>query len=351
MADRLDTSERLQDLDALLNGIAHHIADASEPPRSGVPATSGRLYAAVTEYWPRVALGLVVVVAVADLVIGRLTADTPLEFYVLAWATTTSGLWFLFEKAEKAVSGEARTRVSQWLLNLEPAASIRTWPESFARVFDQIFGSRHFSVRCFYRSSLASLAAVAVITLLIMALLPSLAIIQPGDGFILRPYLGQIGLLVMINLLADYLSLLETRHVIRWMKARSTWLVVVGVLIFDLVATTLIWSTFAVGSFDFLLQFLATSEGWDWISPAVMAGALAQRIFLVLFLSTFFTSVWLWLYAGSVLLSRLLLRMNDGVGFLLRVTDVERQPFRSMGFVSVIIVSVIFALGLPLVLL
>jgi hypothetical protein len=27
--------------------------------------------------------------------------------------------------------------------------------------------------------------------------------------------------------------------------------------------------------------------------------------------------------------------MNNGVGFLLRVTDVERQPFRSMGFVSV----------------
>ncbi len=45
------------------------------------------------------------------------------------------------------------------------------------------------------------------------------------------------------------------------------------------------------------------------------------------------------------------LRRPGGVrGFLLRVTDVERQPFRSMGFVSVIIVSGLFALGLPLVL-
>ena len=34
-----------------------------------------------------------------------------------------------------------------------------------------------------------------------------------------------------------------------------------------------------------------------------------------------------------------------------RFTDVERQPFRSTGFVSVIIVSGLFALGLPLVLL
>ena len=30
---------------------------------------------------------------------------------------------------------------------------------------------------------------------------------------------------------------------------------------------------------------------------------------------------------------------------------VEKQPFRSMGFVSVIIVSALFALGLPMVLL
>ena len=70
----------------------------------------------------------------------------------------------------------------------------------------------------------------------------------------------------------------------------------------------------------------------------------------VAFLSAFFTSVWLWLYYLAVVLSQALLRMNSGVGFLLRVTDVERQPFRSMGFVSVIIVSVLFAVGLPLVL-
>ncbi len=45
------------------------------------------------------------------------------------------------------------------------------------------------------------------------------------------------------------------------------------------------------------------------------------------------------------------MRRGGGVGFLLRVTDVEKQPFRSMGFVSVIIVSGLFAQGLPLVLL
>ncbi len=42
---------------------------------------------------------------------------------------------------------------------------------------------------------------------------------------------------------------------------------------------------------------------------------------------------------------------REGRGSVGLVTDVEKQPFRSMGFVSVIIVSALFALGLPLVLL
>ena len=52
-----------------------------------------------------------------------------------------------------------------------------------------------------------------------------------------------------------------------------------------------------------------------------------------------------------MLLSCILLPTNSGGGFLRRATDAERQPFRSMGFVSVIIGSALFALGLPLVLL
>ena len=72
---------------------------------------------------------------------------------------------------------------------------------------------------------------------------------------------------------------------------------------------------------------------------------------MISFLTSFFTSVWLWLYILAWGLSRVLVRMSDGVGFLLRVTDVERQPFRSMGFATVIVTTGLFLLGLPLVLL
>jgi len=72
------------------------------------------------------------------------------------------------------------------------------------------------------------------------------------------------------------------------------------------------------------------------LSAACLVSLSSQAVY---FFSTFFASVWLSLYSVSVPLSRVLIRMNNGVGFLLRVTDVERQPFRSMRFVSVIIVS------------
>ncbi len=64
MAERFgddNANARLQDLDDLLDGIAQEYAASSAPVRARVPALSGRLYSAVTEYWPRVALGLVVV--------------------------------------------------------------------------------------------------------------------------------------------------------------------------------------------------------------------------------------------------------------------------------------------------
>ena len=94
MAERFDNdrvNERLRDLDDLLDGIAQELAASSVPLYARVPALSGRLYSAVTQYWPRISIGLVVIAAVTDLVIGGLTADSTLEFYVLAWATTTAG--------------------------------------------------------------------------------------------------------------------------------------------------------------------------------------------------------------------------------------------------------------------
>ncbi len=99
----------------------------------------------------------------------------------------------------------------------------------------------------------------------------------------------------------------------------------------------------AVDLLHYLMKVLSPQQR---VGPNAALGFPIQ----VAFLSAFFTSAWLWIYVGAVYAARFLLRMNSGVGVLLRATDLERHPFRSMGFVSVIITSALFLLALPLVL-
>ena len=312
---------------------------------------SGLTYSLVTRHWPRIAAGLVVLLGVVELVLGGLTADSSVEFYLMAWAGTTGGLWFIFEKAERALAEESREKVVAWLGATDFRSSIEAFPRQFAGLFDRVFGVNHFSVGCFYKSCIASLTSVAVVTATWSAV--SGVRLELSSVFMF----GVIA--VFLNLLPDYASLLETRWAISWMDRTGR---IPSILLLDLVLTATIsvglmflggvgvyvlfnqeWPpliSFFTDFFRTLVRFESSFESRE--------EALNVAIY---FYSAFFTSVWLWLYAASVMLSRILLRMNKGVGFLLRVTDVERQPFRSMGFVSVLIVSALFLLGLPLVLL
>lgn len=321
--------------------------------------TSGRLYSLVTKHWPRIAAGLVVVIGVVEFVVGGLTADSGLELYVLAWAGATGGFWFLFEKAERVLSQSSKERVITWVQEADLKSILGSIPGQFATLFDQVFGERHLSWKCFIRSSIASVAAAIVVFVLIVS---QLARTLPDRAHALGAADLVPALLVagVANLLSDYVSLLETRTVVRWVAEPQ--------------GSSAGISRFATTEIGLLIeqaagyQRLLLGVTLDFTGTAAVAGLtmgfllpelrqlgldqnLVSTAAAVGFLSSFFTSVWLWLYAASVLLSRVLLKMNDGLGFLLGVTDVENQPFRSMGFVSVLIVSGLFLLGLPFVLL
>ena len=351
---------------------------------------SGKLYTAVTKYWPRIAVGLVALVGVAGWVIEGLTADTGIEFYLMAWGATTGGLWFMFEKAEKSLSEESRDKVAAWMEDSDVAGSVSSIPTQFVFLFDRVFGEKHLSRQCLTRSCAASLGAFAAVLLMKWPI---------GSGAMIEEPLDVLGLLffaALLNFLPDYISLLETRWVIGRLHEGKKGGVIT--YLFGDFAATLAISFAALVLINTSLGFVGPPlENYEGIDPvtaeAIREGTVNLRdvergdlregweaqvaevallgraitnpaehslwegapafahLFQVGFLSAFFTSAWLWLYAASVPLSRVLLRMNNGVGFLLRVADVEKQPFRSMGFVSVIIVSALFALGLPLVLL
>ena len=71
------------------------------------PALSGRLYSAVTKYWPRIAARLVIAVGMIEVVIGGLTADSGIEFYLLTATHTVPGDFATIQAAhDAATSGD-----------------------------------------------------------------------------------------------------------------------------------------------------------------------------------------------------------------------------------------------------
>jgi hypothetical protein len=90
------------------------LTQPSEEAVQGAPR-SGFTYRTVTRYWPRIAVGLVVVVGIAEWVVEGLTSNGALEFYVFVWATATGGLWYIFEKAEGALSAETKATAFGWM--------------------------------------------------------------------------------------------------------------------------------------------------------------------------------------------------------------------------------------------
>ena len=420
---------------------------------------------------------MVVVVGLVEFVVGGITADSNIELYLVAWASTTGGVWFLFEKAERAASEESRSRLAAWILRVDPKPRIEVLSAKMASLFDTVFGARHLTARCLMGSVIASLASVAIVTTIWIGVawpFEDLVYVLSSDTMWRITYRLDVLSLVfqggtvlvlaaVFNLIPDYVSLLQTRRLLSLATATHRW---PTILAFDLLLTIGISLSFMYGAarvslVDPVARTANTSGSsaglpwqespvasalWDLVTlqpqvgplkidgPVVFAESqpvqistphsrerrLLDRVatfrandcqdggpmpliregprtcaqptfgatypwefsfdsdprsvtvstrgpFLgsssltagggyvigfppgVFFYSAFFTSAWLWLYAGSLALSRLLIRLTDGVGFLLHATDVERQPFRSMGFVNVICLSVIFALGLPLV--
>ncbi len=211
------------------------------------------------------------------------------------------------------------------------AQSERNRAMGFTALFDAVFGARHFSWRCFARSAFASLVAVAFIWLLMG---------QAGAiGLRIRAELSLGALLAIalaVNVVADYVSLLETRLLLGRLHRWHGWPLQLAVLALDLVISALIiWLAIAA----YLASPLHRGEVESF---AEILGVFS--IFSVFFYSTFLTSVWTWAYILSTWLMRLIRRLELDVWL-----DVERQPIRVLaGVLGLVTFTGALALAAPL---
>lgn len=211
----------------------------------------------------------------------------------VGWAATLSGaLLSMTALAAKFLQPSKKESLALWLMG---AQSEDSWAKSFCDLFDALFGENHLSWRCIWRSALASLIAVTLMFLLMGSV--GLYGLRLEEGLSLWTVLG---LALAVNLVADYISLLETRWLLgRLQHVRSVWLQILALLADLVISAAIIWT--AIWLITPLLP------GQETTTFAETLGLFS--VYSVLFYSTFLTSVWSWAY----ILSTWLLRVFTGL--------------------------------------
>lgn len=253
----------------------------------------------------------------------------------------------LFWKADDAFSKEFREEVSLRLLCLDTKDLASSWPKHFAALFDKRFSTRHLSLYCFLMSSLFSLLTVLLMSLIFLFLRtpfknegasPTTVIVAlAGAGVLTIPS-------IILNFIPDYLSLLETRYLLKLMEETNSSFRLVILLVVDLLLTSCLGAlVFYVGAST--LSLVEAQPALDWILYGIW-GFWCEKdppyqiilIFMSLyFFSTFFTSAWIWLYAFAQGVVRSAHRLDTIVKCLQFMLPIEERPFRSIGIVATIL--------------
>lgn len=227
----------------------------------------------------------------------------------LAVSSAVYGFIILFGKNH--ISDELNEDLTLWLWGEYES----TWSEQFGRLFDTVFGKDHLSWKCFFRSSIASALAVLLLYVLFDGVLGVFGSRTEQDITMAQLLLFGIAL----NLVPDYLSLFETRWLLKRFEKVQSFFGQLGVLLVDAIFT---------GSIILIAIYV-----FQWVrgeEPLSVVETVALfSIFSIFFYSTFLTSVWAWLYCVSTWFMRLFARTS-----LKKVLKVEENPVAQIALVS-----------------
>jgi len=245
-----------------------------------------------------------------------------------------------FKEVEERLHDDTKLEIAVWLLGVKTAAKVQTWPDTFAKVFDRVFGTNHLSWRCFWRSCLASYAALIFFAVAAGTTHHRFMIEEPNTFVSWPEKIVWFGL--FFNVIPDYVSLLKTRYLLKRIVVTSALVRIrpaLSVLAVDLLATSVIASlpTALLGRLAGW-QFLGSDswiEGsfWDQYSYAIQRARVVGYVWVTLF-PAFFTSIWLWLYAGSGFILKGARYFDRYLGWFNRRFDIEKKPLSSIGLVA-----------------
>jgi len=251
-------------------------------------------------------------------------------------------IYCFFEKLEDIVTNETKHNLSEWLYSLNrKSKSYNKWPLLFIKIFDDLFGKKHFTLNCFMRSSIASFFAVLILFIVWVTLKPNQGASFLNNGQILYSF----GTFFSINFVIDYISLLETRHIIYLMtKAKNKYPIMILLLV-DFLLTSIIgitaWIIFELLVFN--VSFSAIYKKFITLVLQFNTEIEGHPSFGIFFYSSYLTSIWVWFFCISTLIFKFISKHKYyNIYNFDKIIDVKNKPLRTVGIFSCLIVSIIY---------
>lgn len=156
-----------------------------------------------------------------------------------SWFLVTGLIWKLFDRIEKVATDEAKEKTNTWLHNVNPGERLHYLSDMFGNSFDSVFGEKHLSWKCFFRSGVASVLSAIAVLFFWVGLNPVEGenFIKGFDSKMIITFAVVVGI---INLIPDYISLLQSRLVVKYNKdnnKNAMILVIVDFLLTVVIAT------------------------------------------------------------------------------------------------------------------
>jgi hypothetical protein len=147
------------------------------------------------------------------------------------------GIQKFSEEVEKKLTGDTKLEISLWLLDISPTRSIQGWRATFLKLFNLVFGDKHLSWRCFFRSCVVTAAAVVILQVA-QELLSSFHVE-------IRGFLLTLVTIILGNIFPDYVSLWKTRYLIGLSTTiESAWLNLFFLVIDIILSFAISWFAF-----------------------------------------------------------------------------------------------------------
>jgi hypothetical protein len=242
----------------------------------------------------------------------------------------------LFELGERLASQRAKDALSDWLLTFD-VKKTKALPDGTQELFERIFGERHFTLKCFVRSTIFSVGAMVFLGIVVLLIYPE-AFSEMSDALWhgwdpSHPWLGSwLSFPVWLpwSILIDYVSLFKTKVILQILSRmdRNILIVSIAILIADyffykllfgfgfaLMTTVLgVWSDAsmkAIWFYTLLADVRPTITYIFTIVSIVISGPLfsgVASLYDIFFWSGFAPSIWMWLYVVALFVTRTLLR-------------------------------------------